>query len=79
MSTGAIAQEFTPRTIVELTHSLQSNFPASFVDDIRILPMGNSRLRVATPIRCFGRGHYQFERTRPSARGRPQVPDLRFA
>ena len=61
MSTETIEREFTPRTVVELQHSLQSDFPASLVDDIRILPMGSARLRVATPIRCLGRGHYQFQ------------------
>jgi len=62
MSTETITRELAPRTVIELTHSLQSDLPASLVDDIRIVPMGNSCVRVATPIRCLlGRGHYRFE------------------
>lgn len=58
MSTEAIARELTPRSIAELTSSLQGGFPKSLSGGIRIQPMGSACLRVATPIKDLAR--YRF-------------------
>lgn len=59
MSTEAIARELTPRSIAELTNSLQGGLPKSLAGSIRIQPIGSACLRVATPINELA--HYRFE------------------
>lgn len=61
MSTEILSRELAPKTVGELAHALENEFPTSMVDGIRIHAIGNSRLRIDTPIKRLG--HYHFEAT----------------